>query len=223
MNPDANKLRDEVFGCDCCADLGAFTKSPDNGRFYKFPPIIGASGAAELLFIGINPRRSKTNPELHDWLMESPINFAMLAHNQVPADESYIAIDGKEEHYHCHMMVIEGVFGTGTKLEEVAALTELYLCANEGGSRLLDAGRSVCAERYLKQVVSIVKPRVVIAVGSGVRRHLINHFGDIVPIPPVAMEHPALLFGKGRETKLRAMQPTIDKVRTVLGDARCRI
>ena len=65
MNSDREKLLTEVFGCERCADLGAFTRSPDNGRFYKFPPTIGACGEAELLFIGINPRQDERNLNLH--------------------------------------------------------------------------------------------------------------------------------------------------------------
>src|SRR5690606_12962134 len=122
-------------------------------------------GKADLLFVGINPRRSDTNLDLHDWLMKSPENFERLANNTTARGERYVAINGKEEHYHCHMIVVEGVFGPGTIFETKAAVTELYLCANESGSALLKKGRSPCASQYLSRCVKIVQPSVVVAVG----------------------------------------------------------
>src|SRR5437879_4130633 len=115
MPCQAELLRNDVFVCEQCAELGPFKRSPHNGRLYKFPPIIGAKGEAGLLFIGINPRRSGTNLELHHWLTESADNFASLACNRRAKGEAYIEADGKEEHYQCHMIVIEGLFGAGTK------------------------------------------------------------------------------------------------------------
>lgn len=216
LNSAADRLMVEVFDCEHCVRLGAFSKSPVNGRFYKFPPIVGKSREANVLFIGINPRRSKTNKELHEWLMESPENFGKLAGNELKDGRPYIAIDGEEEHYHCHMIVVEGVFGEGTEFEEVAAVTELYLCANESGSGLLDLGRSICAERHLRRVIEIVNPRVVIAVGQMVQTQLTEYFGDLFSSPIVFMVHPRHLNGATWEDKRRRMEPTIDGVRRIL-------
>lgn len=223
MNPDADKLRNEVFGCEHCADLGAFTRSPLNHRFYKFPPIIGALGEADLLFVGINPRQDERNLNLHKWLMSAPDAFRQMSQNLDQDRRPYVALGAKENHYHCHMVVIEGVFGARTKFEEVAAVTELYLCANESGSALLDAGKSKCAERYLQRVIGIVKPQAVIAVGGKVQSQLTNYFGDIIKVPIVFMQHPWHLRGASMEEKRRCMQPTIEGVRRVLGLRGCCI
>lgn len=216
-------LMAEVFGCEHCAQVRAFSRSPANGRFYKFPPIIGKQSRTEILFVGINPRRSHSNEGLHEWLMASPENFAKLAGNGSPDGRRYVAADGKEEHYHCHMMVVEGVFGAGTRFEDVAAVTELMHCASPNEPTILSRQKSPCAGLYLQRVMDIVKPRVVIAVGSGVRRHCLKYFEDVVLSPPVSMEHPRFLAGKSRGEKLTAMRPTIEATRKALADARCGI
>lgn len=217
MSFDCNKFLTEVFNCEYCQGVKAFARSPANGRFYKFPPIIGKQHDADVLFIGINPRRTKSNDELHDWLMESPDNFAKLASNKLEGGEPYISPEGEEEHYHCHMIVIENVFGEGTKFEDVAAVTELMHCASPNEPTILSRQKSPCAGLYLQRVMDIVKPRVVIAVGSGVRRQLIKYFGDFVGASPVPMDHPRFLAGKSRDEKLAAMRPTIEAVRKALG------
>ena len=65
-------------------------------------------------------------------------------------------------------------------------------------------------------MIEIVKPKVVIAVGSGVRRHLMKHFMEETLIPLVPMEHPRSLFGASRDEKTQGMQPTIDRLRELL-------
>jgi hypothetical protein len=113
---EADHLRGAVFGCEHCASLGAFARSPSNGRFYKFPPVLGAQGEAELLFVGINPRRDEKNQELHDWLMSSPKAFADLAQNRDQLHRPYVAPNAKEKHYDCHMFVVEGVIQGGNHI-----------------------------------------------------------------------------------------------------------
>jgi uracil-DNA glycosylase len=216
VSHNADQLRDEVFGCEHCAGLGTFKRSPDNGRFYKFPAIIGAPGEAVLLFIGINPRQDERNLDLHNWLMASQENFKQLAQNRDRYRRPYIAPRAMERHYHCHMIVIEGVFGIGTPFEAKAAVTEIYLCANESGSALLDARRSPCAERYLGRVVEIVKPQVVVAVGKGVHQHLSDYFSDAIKAPAVRMIHPKELREMCLTQKVEKLQPTIEEIRTIL-------
>ena len=210
------QLRAGVYDCKQCASLTGFVAHQQTERLYKFPPIIGKRENAEILFIGINPRRSKTNLPLHNWLMESLGHFAKLAANRLGDGKPYIAADGEEEHYHCHMIVLEGVYSPGIRFEEKAAVTEMYHCVNGRGAELLNDGKSPCAERYLARVIQIVKPKVVIAIGAGVRKHLEQHFPQEIGVPIVAMEHPSGLFGKSPDEKRCRMQSTIDGVRRVL-------
>lgn len=130
MNSDAAEIRNEVFKCERCTNVVEFSRPVNRGPFFKFPPIIGAQGEADLLFIGINPRRSDSNLDLHNWLMESPKAFEQLANNVQKDKRFYIGGYGDEEHYHCHMIVVEGVFGSNTAFDAKAAVTELLLCAS---------------------------------------------------------------------------------------------
>jgi diadenosine tetraphosphate (Ap4A) HIT family hydrolase len=213
----ARELCDEVFRCEACGDVGAFRRPLGGGPFYKFPALIGAQNCALLLFIGINPRRSKRNLELHEWLMASSANFAELASNRQADGQQYISGDGDEEHYHCHAMVVEGVFGTGTPFETKAAVTELYLCASETGSELLKAGPSACAERFLQRSIAAAQPMILIAVGATVRKHLQRNFPGVLTLPLIEMVHPRELFGRPRWEKLARLEPTIQQMKRELG------
>jgi hypothetical protein len=169
-----------------------------------------------LLFVGINPRRSGSNQTLHEWVMSSPTAFAELAANRTREGRPYIARDAEEEHYHCHMIVVEQVLGAESIFESDAAVTELFLCASKSGSELLAIGKSPCAERYLARVLKFVKPKVVIAVGSGVFRQLDQYFRDVIPVPIVKMVHPRQMSGLAPEEKQRILQPTVARLRNLL-------
>jgi diadenosine tetraphosphate (Ap4A) HIT family hydrolase/uracil-DNA glycosylase len=213
---DASELRNEVFWCDACAQVKAFRRPSEDKPFYKFPPLIGAQKRVPLLFIGINPRRSKGNEQLHDWLMSSPANFAELANNLQPGGKRYICRDGDEEHYHSHAMIVEGVFGPDTAFESKASVTELFLCASESGSALLNAGASACATRFLKESIELVDPAILVAVGATVRKHLQRHFPELLKVPVVEMVHPRELFGRCECEKRAMLRAAIDKIRNFL-------
>lgn len=173
--PDPIALRREVYGCDACAPLAlGFSRPRPGAGFYKFPPIIGAQGAAPLLFVGLNPRRSSTNLDLHEHIMADAAAFDDLAHNQV-GGLPYVEVDGAERHYRVHARIAAALF-PGRRFEEIAAVTELYFCATDS-SEGLQKGERRCAERHLGLVFQIVRPRVVIAVGRDAERYLRPRFG----------------------------------------------
>lgn len=172
---EAQALRLQAFGCDACASLGLGFERPGPGEpFFKFPPTIGAEGPAPILFVGLNPRRSSTNLHLHDRLMMDPAAFEELAANRVDG-RPYVAVDGAERHYRLHARMVAALF-PGRPFEEVAAVTELFLCATEG-SEEVRRGERRCAERYLRRVVQLVQPSVIVAVGRDVEQHLRPRFG----------------------------------------------
>jgi uracil-DNA glycosylase len=216
MKSEAEQLQDEVFECERCTGVAEFSRPTNGGPFFKFPPIIGAQGEANLLFIGINPRRTPSNLELHNWLMESLEAFGQLGKNIQKDQLHYIRKCGNEEHYECHMIVVEGVFGSNTAFETKAAVTELLLCASVKAPTVLKEKKSPCAELYLGRVMRIVKPQVVIAVGTSVRQHLEDHFKEEIRVPVVRMDHPRQLHKASWAEKLLKMQPTIHEVRRVL-------
>ena len=216
MNNESIKLRTEVFGCESCTHITDFARPSSGGPFYKFPPLIGGEKGVPLLFIGINPRRTKSNFELHDWLMSSPENFSKLSRNQQADGCSYISPGAKEEHYHCHAIVVKELFGSTTAFESKAAVTELLLCASESGAGLLHLEKSRCAEKFLPRVIKIVQPRVVVAVGSTVRKHLERHFNNIIKIKIIEMDHPSYLHGLNDDEKRQRLEPTINELRRAL-------
>jgi hypothetical protein len=156
----------QVYGCDWCKRLGLGFERPDSAHgFFKFPPTIGATGAAPLLFVGINPRRSESNKGLHDAIMKDPAAFEALSRNWV-GGQRYIRAGG-EPHYQDHMRVVRGVFGPRANFEDHAAASELLFCATER-AKGLPCATSPCANTYFERVFDQVKPKFVICVGKGV-------------------------------------------------------
>lgn len=157
-----------MYQCDVCPSSLGFTRPHQGASYYKFPPLIGAVGQADLLFVGINPRLRR-NEALHGELMGSFEAFERLARNQVRS-EPYIAVNGLERHYQAHMEIVEGVFGRGEKFEDHAAVTELFYCATPDSTGLPPV-ESRCADRHFGEVLRLVRPKVVLCVGARVFRY----------------------------------------------------
>ncbi len=162
-------LVNEVFKCMHCEGTSLPFKRHSSGKFYRFPPIIGASGNAPLLFVGINPRASGSNVSLHESIVENRKAFKELSANRV-GKHPYIGKMGLEPHYNLHVSVTEALF-PGVSFETVAAVTELHFCASADSSGL-PAESSKCADRFLSQVLEVVSPSVVFAIGRHVERVL---------------------------------------------------
>ncbi len=137
----------EAFSCSRCSPSYGFTRPGDAQPYFKFPPTIGATGKADLLFVGMNPRLSHGNKPLFAEIMADEKAFEDLAENQV-GGESYISNYGKESHYHHHASIVEALFGLGAKFEEHAAVTELFLCATPDAGHL-PKGDHPCADLFL--------------------------------------------------------------------------
>ncbi len=164
-----SRLISQVFKCSHCAGSNLPFKRCGSGTFYRFPPIIGAFGKAPILFVGINPRVSDSNADLHDSIVVSRKAFGALARNRV-GKGAYIARDGPEPHYYLHVDVADRLF-PGVPFESIAAVTELHFCASEDSAKL-PSDSSRCADRYLGRVLEIVSPTVVFAVGRHVEATL---------------------------------------------------
>lgn len=163
-------LRDEVFSCRICNVerlTHHFTES-FWGRLYKFPPTIGAPGKARLLFIGINPRRTD-NLAIHEFAMKSKANFKVLSRNIDHRRQVYIAppphlIDPeREDHYDRHIEIVDRTFRQ--PFAEVAAVTEMFLCATPS-SQGLDTSDSRCAKEYLLRTIQQVQPEFIVTFGA---------------------------------------------------------
>ena len=162
---DIRHILRDAYSCSRCPETFGFSISP-NGSYFKFPPIIGATGKADILFVGINPRRSFTNLHLHEHLMTSRQAFRDLASNRING-AAYIETSSGEPHYHVHLEIIRKIYGEPKTFESCAAVTELFLCASEKSGGLPNP-ESPCAEHFLPQVLNLVQPKVIVAVGSRV-------------------------------------------------------
>ena len=172
MQADPKVLRQRVFKCEVCAGSGfGFSRIDADAPLSKFPPTIGSSRAAPLLFIGTNPRISNTNRQLYVEIMRSPESFDLLAQD-VWRGRSYLRFGEPGHHYDLHIAIAHKAF-PGRSFASVAAVTELFLCATLDGGLLPNAG-SKCADLYLDEVARQVGPQVVVAVGAKARDYLVG-------------------------------------------------
>jgi uracil-DNA glycosylase len=221
-------LLEEVYVCDCCPESYGFSRPGAGQPYFKFPPIIGAAGPADILFVGINPRISASNRDLHERLAADYRAFHDLSRNW-DGDHRYIAPDCREEHYRSHVRIVEGVFGEGAKFESHAAVTELFLCASKDSARLPIQERP-CAARFLQRVVQQVRPKVVVAVGFTVHAYLLSHLRSLSDTAAglsaaarrsafalVLIEHPRR---KGDGIADDRMREAIETIRARLGKTR---
>lgn len=126
------EIQSDAFACTACDGRGfGFERAGIGQPFYKFPPWIGSRNPT-LLFIGLNPRRSPSNLALHEWAMQDASSFSLLADNRV-FDGRYIGPQGAERHYQTHCEIVARLGDRA--FEEVAAVTEVFLCATRRGSR----------------------------------------------------------------------------------------
>jgi uracil-DNA glycosylase len=211
---DRQGLLRTVYDCQSCPEVFGVSR-PGTGRpYFKFPPMIGVVGRAELLFVGINPRRAgRENLVLHDRLMADVSAFEALARNR-DGQRTYIAWDGRERHYQMHVQVVWAVFGPGARFEDHTAVTELFFCASAGSAHLPQV-ESPCAAKYFETVLRLVAPRVVVCVGARVFDYFRERYGraggpirlgcgqaaaDVVQVP-----HPnARMSGAEREQEMGA-------------------
>jgi uracil-DNA glycosylase len=185
-----SQLMDAVFRCRRCPTAyGFLSKTPDE-PYFKFPPIIGKTYDAKLLFVGINPRISGRGPNwlLHCALMRDKSNFLSLSENVVDK-KPYIALNnGQEGHYLAHARLVEMLFGPDCNFEEVAAVTEIFLCATKD-STFLPNPESQCADLYFGDTVLLTNPQVIVAVGERVMRYF-----NILPNKQWVQDHMVLKF-----------------------------
>src|SRR5215213_8653406 len=132
-SPQRELLRD-VYQCVQCPEHYGFTRPEPDKPYFKFPPTIGAEDQADLLFVGINPRKTY-NSELFQRLMSDEDAFLSLARNR-DGQQAYIIRGGKERHYYHHMAIVEALYGKDAKFEDHAAVTELFLCATADSKTL---------------------------------------------------------------------------------------
>lgn len=223
----ATALRHEAFGCASCdGQRFKFERPRSDAGYYKFPPTIGATGRAHLLFVGLNPRRSSTNLEMHDRLMSEPAAFDDLAQDHdrgLPYLES--------ESYYDDIVGVAAAAFPKRPFTEVAAVSEYYLCATES-ARLLSKS-SPCAPRFLHRVIPLVAPAIIVPIGKVVADHfrgvagvahlppfdveVSGHTALVVPMPHRAARPNAYPAGQTYESQLATATERIVGLRRRLG------
>jgi hypothetical protein len=139
--------------------------------------------------------------------MASVASFSVLSRNKIEGRE-YIGTSGLERHYDTHVAIANAAF-PGTRFDEVAAVTELFLCATSSGAGL-PFESSPCASRYLDRTIAEVQPTVIVTMGklvfsyfqsvygAGMDVSVIAASGRSVTVIPVA--HPNARFRHGGAT-----------------------
>lgn len=204
-----------------CAGSGfGFSRTASGVPLSKFPPTIGSSGPAPLLFIGTNPRISNTNIDLYAEIMQNPDSFHLLGQD-IRHGQSYLRHGEPGRHYDLHLAITEKAFPS-RPFSAVAAVTELFLCATTDEQALPKTG-SVCSDLYLDRVARQVLPRVIVTVGAKARNYIAGRrvctgspfkarVGDSVVVV-AAVPHPAGWGARG------AMDAYIDWAAQVIGVA----
>lgn len=181
MNPTPQSFEEHcrnVYGCNLCLEEGerdGFVRQNvnlDAGPFFRFPPVIGKTQNVDLLFVGINPRISATNRNLHERLMSDFETFRSFGHNRRSDYSRYITRGARETHYRSHLTVVHAIYGYSCHFDEVAAVTELVLCA----SKSKPGASNVCADAFLNKTISITAPKIIIQVGVTVKKHFNKYY-----------------------------------------------
>jgi uracil-DNA glycosylase len=211
----ATALRHEAFGCaDCDGDRFRFERPRPDAGFFKFPPTIGATGRAHLLFVGLNPRRSggrNSNLDLHDRVMRDLAAFDDLAQDR-DRGRPYL----ESESYYDDIRDVATAAFPGRDFSEVAAVSEFYLCASANTTHLSKS--SPCAPKFLHRVIPLVAPAIIIPVGNVVANHfrrlagvehrnpfmvaVVGHTAHIVPSPHRAAKPNAYPPGECYESQI---------------------
>lgn len=220
METKAPSLLSRVFECQACPQKFGF-EAGEGGRYLKFPPTIGASGKADLLFVGINPRLSGNRPWL-ERLMRDRREFGALAENRSDG-QAYIGAGGWERHYDVHARIVQDLYGADAVFEDHAAVSELFFCATVDTANGFPMSGSDCADEYFGDVLEQVQPKAIICLGQRVLRYMQSRFGGtyqhffrtaggtLVAFVP----HPAdNVTADGREVAVRA---AVREIRVAVG------
>jgi hypothetical protein len=206
----------------CDAERFKFERPRPGAGFYKFPPTIGATGRAHLLFVGLNPRRSGTNLDLHVRVMRDITAFDALARDR-ERGRPYL----QAESYYDDIRSIAAAAFPGRMFSEVAAVSEFYLCATEKTRHMMKS--SPCAPRFLHRVIPLVAPSIILPVGKVVADHfrriarvenrepfrvaVSGHAAHVGPMPHRAAQPNAYPPGESYATQLeRARSQVVDAV-----------
>jgi hypothetical protein len=133
-----------------------------------FPPI-GSAAEGQILFIGTNPRLRVGSSDEGFYLspMKDEASFLQFSKN---GDYEYNGVERnlfEIGHYKIHRQAMKKI---ALELGQDSSVTELFMCASQDSRNLHDGWsgltQCVCADTYLVDYMKIVKPRLVVCLGS---------------------------------------------------------
>jgi hypothetical protein len=127
-------LQANVFSCRACvANAEPFGFDFDaTGNPKKFPPTIGATGQAKLLFMALCPR--PTNNYVLDWCMSGLEKFAILGANQNQDGDNYLESYDKEDFYRPYVEIAAEAY-KDRPFNDVATVSDLGVATLERRSK----------------------------------------------------------------------------------------
>jgi len=170
-----------------------------------FPPT-GSAAEGQILFIGTNPRLRLGSEDEHFYLEPMKDEDSFLRFSK-KGDYEY---DGLKHnlfaipHYKIHRTAMKQI---GGKLGDDSSAAELFMCASHKSDNLYDAGGGglvdcTCANLYLVNYMKIVKPRLIVCLGSPTSKWFVKKFGE-------GMKNKKILFG----TRIEELNAEYSKVR----------
>jgi hypothetical protein len=143
-----------------------------------FPPI-GSSAKNQILFIGTNPRLTIGTSDEGFYLhaLKNEASFLQFSKNGEYEYGGYKASVLDDPHYKIHKRAMEKL---NLELGQKSGVAELFMCASkdsnvlrEGWGGLIDC---LCADLYLVNYMKIVKPRLIVCMGSPATRWFLKRF-----------------------------------------------
>lgn len=166
--------------CDRCYDMHWRERRLDNFPHKPCFPPVGSSKVGQVLFIGTNPRCKigTENEDFYRHALVSPANFL-----QFSIDGRYRDSSGNlrwlfdHPHYRIHKKCLAEVDPSWV-LGRKSSVTELFMCGSENANIFSEEREYACAEEYLTKYFGLVRPRIVVCLGSLVLRWFQKKYGN---------------------------------------------
>lgn len=145
-----------------------------------FPPI-GSSNKNQILFIGTNPILKVGTEHERFYLntLKDEASFLWFSKNGEYEYEGYKANIFDHIHYNLHKRAMAKI---KSQLGKDSSVAELFICGSEDSSAIRDGWGGLvdclCADLYLVSYMKIVKPRLIVCLGSPASQWFLKRFGQ---------------------------------------------
>lgn len=156
------------------SEMANFTAKP------CFPPI-GSSAKNQILFIGTNPRLTIGSSDEGFYLhaLKNEASFLQFSKKGEYVYEGYNTSVLADPHYKLHRTAMKRL---NLELGQDSSVAELFMCASKDSSILYEGWGSLidctCADLYLINYMKIVKPRLIVCLGSPATQWFLKRFSQ---------------------------------------------